>query len=280
VTSIALAVAGISGARLAMGFAIALAIAIAALRMRALTRSGAIAAVVVGTTAYGFGGPTVAAAVIAFFVSGSLLSRLPGAAANRARRMATKGATRDAMQVLANGGAAAACAIVAGAVSPERAMAWIAAAVGAIAASAADTWATEVGALSPSAPRSIATWRGVRPGVSGGVTPLGTLASAAGGAFIGAVASGSEGFAGLARWTIFGAIAGIAGSALDSLLGAAVQGAYHCDACGEPCEARAHRCGESARHVGGFAWLDNDGVNAIASAGGALLGLALSGIVF
>ena len=71
--------------------------------------------------------------LFAFFLSGSLLTQWSGGAGGR----------RDAGQVLANGGVAAAAAIAGG---------WPAFA-GALAAATADTWATEIGAFSTVAPR-------------------------------------------------------------------------------------------------------------------------------
>ncbi len=49
-----------------------------------------------------------------------------------------------------------------------------------------DTFASEIGILSKSTPRLVTTWRKVPPGTNGGMTLLGTLASACGGALIGA----------------------------------------------------------------------------------------------
>ena len=61
-----------------------------------------------------------------------------------------------------------------------------AAALGALAASAADTWATEIGSLATRPPRSILTLRPVPAGTSGGVNLLGMLAMVAGATFVAA----------------------------------------------------------------------------------------------
>ena len=73
-------------------------------RRGALTADGAAAATAVGALTFGFGGLPASLALVAFFVSGSALSRRqtrPG------EIQAAKGHRRDALQVLANGGVAA-----------------------------------------------------------------------------------------------------------------------------------------------------------------------------
>lgn len=264
--------------RLLIGAVLAALIVAVAARARALSPSGAIAAFFVGAVAYGAGGFAVAVPLIAFFLSGSLLSRLHDRRARDARAVAYKGSTRDAVQVLANGGVAALCTAASGLVSSAHAERFVAAAIGALAAAAADTWATEIGILSRTAPRSIVTWKPVRAGVSGGVTALGFLASVAGGAMIGAIASAAQVLpAGFWRWTAFGAVIGLAGSVFDSFLGATIQSAWQCNACGEPCEGPTHRCGASAGRTRGLGFFDNDAVNAATTVAGAALGWIASG---
>jgi uncharacterized protein (TIGR00297 family) len=172
--------------------------------------------------------------------------------------------------VLANGAmfAGAALAML---VRPN--VGWIALGAGSLAASAADTWATEIGTLSRADPRSILNWRRVPAGTSGAVSVAGTLAMFAGAAFIGALAIALG-------WTVEVAgnvvVGGVAGGVVDSLLGATVQARRWCERCQRETERTTHDCGSDTRHLRGFSWLDNDIVNFLSSAAGGLLAALLS----
>lgn len=197
----------------------------------------------------------------AFFVSSSLASR--GAPAPP--RLDPKGERRDHRQVIANGGVPAAAALL-GFRDPQLAL-WLVTA--SLAAAAADTWATALGARSAVPPRLIFGGRTVPPGTSGGVTPLGTAGGAAGAllvATVGALAADAGTLLPVAALVGFGSMA------LDSALGAAAQGRFHCPRCAEPSEWRSHRCGTATNHRGGLPWLDNDGVNLTSSVAAACLG--------
>jgi uncharacterized protein (TIGR00297 family) len=220
--------------------------------VRWLTRGGLIAACAVGagtTWGLGWGGLALLAA---FFLSGSLLTQF-------AER---QGPRRTARQVLANGGVATVAALLG---------AWTAAA-GAIAAAAADTWATEIGAFSPFPPRLITSGRRVTRGTSGGITALGTLGGIAGALVIAWLAQAlapRSAAPGLVTLTA----AGVAGMLADSLLGATLQGKFQCPACDARFERGNTVCHEPVRLTGGWAWLDNDGVNLAATLCGAAVAL-------
>lgn len=251
-----------------MGLTAALAIAIAARRAGALTPSGAAAATVLGTLAVAAGWDW-AALLITYFVTGSLVTRFRAATkiALLGARVA-KGGARDAMQVIANGGTFAAAAV--GDLA-SGADAWRLLAAASLAASAADTWATEIGTLSRSAPRSILTWKRAAVGTSGAVTPLGLLAAIGGAGSVALIAA----IAGWGPTAVVAAFAGgVAGCLLDSVLGASLQARRWCPQCKVTTEQPVHRCGSPTAITGGVAWLDNDGVNVVSTALGALLGVA------
>jgi uncharacterized protein (TIGR00297 family) len=251
--------------RAAAGALIAAAIAIAAWRAGSLTRSGAIAAALVGTLAIAAGW-SWGALLITYFISSSLLTRVGAAAkARRCGGIVEKGGARDATQVLANG---ALFAIAATLQILRPSAIWLASGAGALAASAADTWGTELGMLAGASPRLITSWRVVPTGTSGGVSVAGIVATAAGALFI-AVA------AWLLHWSTAVAIAagvgGIAGAFVDSIGGALWQSRRRCPRCDSATERLLHDCGTRTERVGGLAWLDNDGINAACTVVGALV---------
>jgi len=192
--------------------------------VRWLTSAGVAAALAVGgATMWGVGWRGLLL-LLAFLVSGSLLTR--------------GGGPRNARQVVANGGVAAVAALVGS---------WPAFA-GAVAAAAADTWATEIGAYSPTAPRLVTSGAPVPRGANGGITLLGTAGGVVGAAVMGGLTwvLGPHDL----RLTAVVAAAGVAGMLIDSLLGATLQGP----------EDR---------------WLDNDAVNLAMTLAGA--GIAAAG---
>lgn len=248
--------------RLAIGFAGAAAAAFLAFRLRSLSVTGAIAALVVGTLAAGAGWSFVIL-LLGFFVSSTSLSKFRRETKERIfSGIVAKGNERDAVQVISNGGVFALASLWY-IVSPGYAA--MLAAAGSVAAAAADTWATEVGSLSHSQPRSIVTWKRVTAGTSGGVTLLGASAGIAAGMFVAMLAylTGMDGVF-LACST-----AGIAGMLADSFLGATVQSRRWCELCGMFTERVTHACGELTQHATGIRWINNDAVNLLSTLIGA-----------
>jgi uncharacterized protein (TIGR00297 family) len=257
-----------------------------------LSRSGVAGAVLIGTCVFGFGGWVWGGTLIAFFVSSSLLSHYGESRKSLLQEKFAKDSRRDLAQTLANGGLAAALAVVAGLVG-RTAPAFLLLALafyGALAAANADTWATELGVLAKQQPRLITTGKLVPVGTSGGVTWQGTAAALAGAAFIGlsaflliqAAARFTLGSWLLRDWVLIpiAGVSGLVGSTFDSLLGATAQATYYCDNCNKETEQVIHRCGQAARLLRGWRWLDNDWVNFLASLVGAGIAALLGMLLF
>lgn len=259
--------------QLTIGFALGITVSYAAFRLGALTSSGAIAAVFVGGLIFSIGGLPWASLMLLFFISSSLLSMAFQRKKNSLSEKSAKGSRRDHGQVLANGGLAAALVLVHW-IFPHLEGVWIAFA-GCMAAVNADTWATELGILSPSAPRLIHNGEVVPRGTSGGVTLYGYTATLVGAGVIALAASCFFTFPPL-LFILLVTLAGLIGATVDSLLGATVQGIYYCSHCDKETESYpAHHCGTETEHVRGWRWLTNDLVNLVCSVIGA--GVAFGG---
>jgi uncharacterized protein (TIGR00297 family) len=241
-------------------------VAAAGLRTQALARSGALAAVMVGTVLVGTGGWWTGVLIVVFFATSSALSRL--SRETQPRIQAAKGERRDAAQVLANGGIPMLLAL-ASAVSGDPAP-WLMAAAGAIAAACADTWATEIGRTSNHSPRMITTWRSAPSGSSGAISTRGTL-----GALMGAGTIALTAVSGMSLgWWLPGIqigvvgsavlVAGFTGAVIDSVLGATIQAQYWCPQCQVLTEQATHRCGTATTLQRGLRLVTNDIVNALA----------------
>jgi len=256
---------------LALGAVLALAIAVAAWLRDSLTPSGVLGAVLTGTLVFGLTGWVGGTPLVVFFVSSSLLSHLFRDRKAMVEADYAKSGSRDFGQTMANGGVAALAALGFGLTRDVR---YLGALLGALAAANADTWATEVGVLSPTPPRLITRLQPVAPGTSGAISAVGTLA-----ALSGAVCVGVAGAVPDASWWVrlpWIGVAGLAGSLLDSLVGATIQGVYWCPTCGRETERALHRCGTHTALRRGCAWIGNDTVNLLATLTGGLLGFFLT----
>ncbi len=215
-----------------------------------LTPAGAGWALAVGAAVAAGTGWRGCLVLAAFFVTSSALT--PG------------GGRRRPVQVVANGGVAAVCALLAP-WQPWAAHAF----AGALAAAAADTWSTEIGGRSRAAPRLVTTFAQVPAGTSGGVTLLGTLGGLAGAVTV-ALAALAVGIASVPAAAAVAA-AGFAGMLADSVLGATLQVRWRCTGCGAVTESAAHACAAPALAPHrGLAWIGNDAVNVAATLVGSL----------
>jgi uncharacterized protein (TIGR00297 family) len=262
--------------RALLGALVAGIVAATARRAGALSPSGQWAAFAIGTAVSAVGW-WWAALLVAWFSASSLLTRV-----GRERKRALvdsvlpDDAARGGAQVLANGGLFT-LLLLGGALTDDLRLS--VAAAGALAAAAADTWATEVGLLWGGTPRMILTGDRLAPGRSGGVTVIGVAASVIAAALM---AWGAQALLPAGRdptESIFRAVftGGLAGSVADSVLGATVQSKRWCDQCRAWTERRVHTCGFRTAHARGVRWMTNDVVNLLATVTGALVALSAVG---
>jgi uncharacterized protein (TIGR00297 family) len=266
--------AGLSQPPLWGAFLAAILLAGAAWRLGALDTSGFCASALLGGLVYRVGGLNWALLLVSFFATSSLLSKVfESRKAGLAAQFAKEG-RRDWAQVAANGGVPALVLFGSlGGSSPDAS--WLAYAAS-LAVVTADTWATELGVLSPGDPRLITSGRRVPRGTSGGISLLGTLASLAGAALIGALAYWLDPGPYLLKLIGLVAAAGLLGALIDSLMGATVQAIYYCPHCEKETERHPlHVCGTETELKRGWAWLNNDWVNFLSALIAAIFALGL-----
>ncbi|MBI4361339.1 DUF92 domain-containing protein [Candidatus Micrarchaeota archaeon] len=276
-----------------VGVIATLLIAIYAFRKKQLTEKGVIAAMGVGITLFALGGWTWFSLLALFFISSAAWSKFKKNEKKPFTQEHEKTDVRDAWQVLAN----SLFAVVLAAIhflNPDAAL--FAAFAAAVATVTADTWATEIGILDPNA-YSILHRSKAQRGDSGVVSAGGLAAAAGASVFIAlsavllntvnndlAVHGFSDiltaQFVGGAMFVAIVAVAGFFGSVADSWLGATIQAKYECPKCGKRTEQPIHSCGTKAKLVQGFAVIDNDSVNFLASIAGGFMAYVLGVFLF
>jgi len=255
--------------RIPLAVILAAIVSLAAARSRLLTPSGGVAATLVGAIAVTVGWSWAVLLVVFFALTSALSAHGAERKRELTRGVLAKGSHRDAVQVLSNGGVFASAAIAWAATGSPV---WLAAGAGAIAAAAADSWATEIGISRGGRPRSLISGKTLDRGASGGVTLAGSLGGAAGAAVVGGTVL-IIGWPHSVAATAF--FAGVIGMVIDSVLGATFQARLVCPACGSETEQVVHHCGTRTRRARGVRWVDNDVVNILATLSGAVIAGAL-----
>ena len=237
-------------------------IAYIAYKKSSLNKSGFVAAIVLGTGIYFFGGLWFSVIMIAFFVSSSILTKFKNHKKDNIDKINAKGGNRDYTQVMANGGVGLILAILYY-FYPEP-IVLLAYSIS-FAEATADTWASEVGVLSKNKPISIINFKPLDNGMSGGISILGTtfafLGSSliAGICFIASISTYKDIKQGFI-YAIICALIGFIGSIVDSILGATVQAKYYCEDLNTITEKRIYK-GRLNKLIKGIAFINNDVVN-------------------
>nr|XP_045007671.1 transmembrane protein 19 isoform X2 [Jaculus jaculus] len=225
--------------------------------------------------------------LLMFFLSSSKLTKWKGEIKKRVDSEYKEGGQRNWIQVFCNGAVPTELALLymiesgPGEIpidfSKQYSASWMCLSLlAALACSAGDTWASEVGpVLSKSPPRLITTWKKVPVGTNGGVTVVGLTSSLLGGTFVGLtyfltqLAFVSDLDISAPQWPIiaFGGLAGLLGSIVDSYLGATMQFTGLDESTGMVVNSPT----KEAKHVAGKPILDNNAVNLFSSVLVALL---------
>ncbi|NXP39427.1 TMM19 protein, partial [Leiothrix lutea] len=249
-------------------------------KKKSLDHSGALGGLVVGfilTVAnYSF-----FSSLFVFFVTSSKLTKWKKDIKKQIDSEYKEGGQRNWVQVFCNGGVPTELALLymiengPGEIpidfSKEYTASWMCLSLlGALACSAGDTWASEIGSvMSKSKPRLITTWEQVPVGTNGAVTLVGLISSLLGGMtvgiayFITQLIFVADLEISAPQWPIivFGAAAGLLGSIVDSYLGATMQYSGFDQTIGMVVN---HQTTDS-KHISGKPILDNNAVNLFSS---------------
>jgi len=221
------------------------------LKLRALTVSGCLGAMVMGILITIFGSFTYLIPISVFFILSSILSRVLKPKFHESTVKA-----RDIAQVYANGGIALIICILDFFWNDPT---FIYLYLSSVASAASDTWGTEFGKLSKKHPVSILSFEKINHGISGGITLIGTAGSLIGSLVIGLAALL---IIPIDSFVFYGIIvSGFLGSIFDSIVGASLQGKFQTPD-GKIIEDET----QMATLVSGKTWMTNNLVNLLNTA--------------
>jgi uncharacterized protein (TIGR00297 family) len=223
-----------------------------------LSKSGTVAAIVVGSLIYQ--GLYLQGLLIlgTFFCTSSFWSFYKSKLKIELEEKHEKGSKRDWIQVLANGGVAALSSLL---YYFTKDIIWVVAFLTSLASATGDTWSSEIGPLSKRPPLSVKSFKVVEAGTSGAISILGTISAIFGVGVITIVGMFLLPISAKIAWIIF--VFGILGNGIDTFLGAYFQRNYRCVVCSLETEKPLH-CNQKARKISGSSLLNNDGVNFLA----------------
>ncbi|WP_148630145.1 DUF92 domain-containing protein [Bacillus sp. E214] len=227
-----------------------------AYRLKALSKSGALAAFLLGASiVIGLGWEGLLLIGL-FFSSSSLFSSYKKRIKQSIDKKLANGSRRNWAQVAANGGPAGISSLFY--FISDGSDIWLIAFIVSIAAATSDTWSSELGVLSKSDPMHIISLKRCERGTSGAVSVHGTLAGLFGSIFIAVIAGilFNLSFSTILLLSAFGFL----GSILDTLLGAFLQVEYICPVCSVHTEKKVH-CNTRTVKRKGINWINNETVN-------------------
>ncbi|HHW66835.1 DUF92 domain-containing protein [Defluviitalea raffinosedens] len=235
-----------------------------AYKKQALTLSGAIGAMILGTGIFFGSGLYGSFLIFVFFSTSTIFTFIKRNYKNEIEKQYEKSGGRDFYQVFANGGVGLLYSLLYSFTFNPMYLILIGVS---FAASNADTWASELGVFSKSLPVSLRSFKKVPKGTSGAVSLFGILMS-----FLGSLLIA---FSAIIIITIFQLnlnpfsyieaflliiLGGILGSMIDSILGATIQAVYYNENLKKETE-KAFEEGKSNVLIRGYKLINNDFVN-------------------
>ncbi len=243
-----------------------------AYKKRALTVSGIMAATVLDLSITISLGNLGFLILLIFFAGGVAVDKIKKrhkkSKQNDKTEIEKRGDCRDHVQVLANGSVAAVCSVLYLITGEEV---FVIAFVASLAEAFADTAASGIGILHGRA-FDLLRMRPCTPGVSGGMSVLGTVSSAIAALLISAISLLFDSIGIITALLI--AISAILGAIFDSFLGSLVQVKYRCRRCLQIVEREEH-CGQATEKHSGLRFVNNDVVNLLGTLFSAILAAIL-----
>ena len=191
----------------------------------------------------------------------------------RRKRVSKEKHGRGFLQILINGGLGTVLVVLYGLTGKAF---LLASAMLSIGGNFIDSVSSDVGTLSKQEPYDLLRREFVPIGLSGGVTLLGTVS-----AFLFSAGIGIYVALTLKQGLLFGLLCTalvFAQSALDTLLGSAIQVKFRCTGCGILTEA-AHHCDAPTEYARGWRFMNNNAVNTVSSLLISALAAALTGVL-
>ena len=230
-----------------------------------LTLNASLLAFVIAIIFYISGGPLFYTLLLTFFFSSSYMTKLKKERKKEENKIHERsGSKRDSIQVIVNSLAALIMAILYLIYKEDY---YIIAFCSALAATNADTWASEIGILSKHNPISILRLKPVKKGISGGITLLGLFASLLGSFFITFIYFLFN-LNNLSMTILINSLiillAGTLGSIIDSILGDSIQAKYKDNESEEITEKKISNNKENEL-IKGYKIINNDMVNLLSS---------------
>lgn len=227
--------------------------------LKFITLSGAIAAGCIGGLFFYFGGIYAFLFILLCYAVLLICSRIQKSKHCDLSSVVAKTKGKDFIEIFVNGFFPILALILFAFVKDTR---LLAASLIILSANFVDSLSSDIGALSKTPPKDILTRAQVEKGISGGVTPLGTIASLIG-ACVFSILVALIAKLPLLYLALLTPLAFI-GTLTDSVLGSLIQAKYQCEVCGKYTEKRTH-CGKNTILIGGKEDMNNDAVNFISS---------------